>query len=95
MDKVKKKYKKVECPSCHNNIEYLINRKDAVIDYKFYSNKKYNKEPKIGDMPGMNYNWWICPICEDEIAGNEEDAIKFLRAGVLPKDYYIKKYYDY
>ena len=83
----KKKYEDVECPSCHSKIDYLINKQDAIVDYEFHSDGSYNHEPEVEDGAGMDYNWWVCPDCGEQIADNEEDALKFLRTGVLPKGY--------
>lgn len=87
MPEEKKKYEKVECPSCHDKIDYLINKQDAIVDYEFHSDGTYSKEPEVEDGAGMDYNWWVCPDCGEQIANNEDDALEFLTTGVLPKDY--------
>jgi ssDNA-binding Zn-finger/Zn-ribbon topoisomerase 1 len=83
----KKKYEEVECPRCHSKIAYLINKQDAIVDYEFYPDGNYSKEPEIEDEAGMDYNWWVCPECGEQITNKEKEALKFLRTWVLPKDY--------
>lgn len=87
MSEEEKKYKEVECPYCHNKINYLVERQDAVVDYDYYGNGEYSKNPIIDDDydTGENVNDYCCPICLEVIATNEDDADEFLQTGKMKK----------
>jgi hypothetical protein len=65
------------CPTCKKEIDYLVNVQSGYMRYDM--DKKGNYDYKNEEFsPDDSTNDWECPECEDILATNEEDALKFL-----------------
>lgn len=67
------------CPHCGQPVLYLENEQDLLVRWNMYRNGEYSPVPDLENLEHIgDINHWLCPICHEEIAKTQEDAIKFL-----------------
>ena len=78
-------------PVIKEELELYENIRKSNCDFdKTIKKELYNydiNKPEVEDGAGMDYNWWVCPACGEQIASNEDDALEFLTTRVLSKTY--------
>jgi len=72
------------CPHCNKEIDYLENIQECIVTWEFRVDEEgipcYPSDP-IDIEPTDDLNEWVCPCCEQTIAYDEEEAVRFLMGG--------------
>ena len=69
------------CPECGKEISYLVNYVSNITE-KFTFTVSDRGEPEYEYVDTYSFgseSVYVCPVCDEELFANEEEAIKFLR----------------
>lgn len=77
--------KKIVCPGCKAELEFLRNIQSGEYSYDFYLSKGEVEYESNEFYEDGRINTWNCPECDKVIAGNEKEAKLFLEGKLVKK----------
>jgi hypothetical protein len=78
---LKEEKSNVICPYCDSEIDHLMMQ-----TITFHEFRLKNDKPEVLPAPNEQINIFYCPVCGEEVATSQEDAIEFLKGKRYAED---------